>query len=186
MIKGLLQQNDHPPILLFYGNRRKEDIIFLDSVLSASNEKEHFDVQLYLTKPKSWLGLINRESIKHTPGRIQCLDVIQAVYERGLTLKDVEIYICGPTGLNTELKSELLASGCPEEHIRIEHFITKKKDADTSDKTAQLEVVLAKQTIHIECGYQQSILEALLDKGFDPPHSCTSGACCTCMALLVV
>ena len=30
----------------------------------------------------------------------------------------------------------------------------------------------------------QTILETLLDAGYDPPYSCTSGVCTTCMAKL--
>lgn len=31
----------------------------------------------------------------------------------------------------------------------------------------------------------QTILETLLDAGYDPPYSCTSGVCTTCMAKLL-
>ena len=31
---------------------------------------------------------------------------------------------------------------------------------------------------------EQSILQTLLDEGYDPPFSCTSGVCTTCMAKL--
>lgn len=31
----------------------------------------------------------------------------------------------------------------------------------------------------------KTVLESLLDAGYDPPHSCTSGVCTTCMAKLI-
>jgi ring-1,2-phenylacetyl-CoA epoxidase subunit PaaE len=38
---------------------------------------------------------------------------------------------------------------------------------------------------HIELEItDQTILESLLDAGYDPPYSCTSGVCTTCMAKL--
>lgn len=49
---------------------------------------------------------------------------------------------------------------------------------------AKVKVILDGQTVEIETGSKR-ILEALLDEGYDPPFSCTSGVCTTCMAKLL-
>ncbi|MBX2815594.1 MAG: 2Fe-2S iron-sulfur cluster binding domain-containing protein [Saprospiraceae bacterium] len=49
---------------------------------------------------------------------------------------------------------------------------------------AKATIILDGQTIEIETG-GKAILETLLDSGHEPPFSCTSGVCTTCMAKLL-
>ena len=49
----------------------------------------------------------------------------------------------------------------------------------------KLKANLDGEMIEIEVGENESILDALLNAGFDPPFSCQSAACATCMAKLV-
>ena len=49
---------------------------------------------------------------------------------------------------------------------------------------AQLQVQLDGKNIQIQCQAGESILEALLREGHNPPYSCTEGACMACMGTL--
>ena len=50
---------------------------------------------------------------------------------------------------------------------------------------AKLIAHLDDERIEIEIDENTSILEALISEGFDPPYSCQSAACATCMAKIV-
>lgn len=45
-------------------------------------------------------------------------------------------------------------------------------------------IILDGNRIDLEIN-DQTILETLLEAGYDPPYSCTSGVCTTCMAKLM-
>ena len=47
-----------------------------------------------------------------------------------------------------------------------------------------LKVKLHGEEFEVELPPDQTILETLIDEGYDPPHSCTAGSCSTCMAKL--
>jgi ring-1,2-phenylacetyl-CoA epoxidase subunit PaaE len=47
-----------------------------------------------------------------------------------------------------------------------------------------LRVQLDGETFEIKLHEGKTILESLLDEGYDPPFSCTAGNCSTCMAHL--
>lgn len=49
--------------------------------------------------------------------------------------------------------------------------------------TCQAKIRLDKKDIEIEIK-EETILQTLIDAGYDPPFSCTSGVCTTCMAKL--
>ena len=41
------------------------------------------------------------------------------------------------------------------------------------------------EEIEFKTDRSETILEKLLDEGYDPPYSCTGGSCATCIAKLV-
>ncbi len=49
--------------------------------------------------------------------------------------------------------------------------------------TSKATITLDGEQIELEVN-QDSILQTLIDEGYDPPFSCTSGVCTTCMAKL--
>ncbi len=50
-------------------------------------------------------------------------------------------------------------------------------------KSCKATIRLDGQTVELEIT-NRTILQTLLDEGYDPPFSCTSGVCTTCMAKL--
>lgn len=49
----------------------------------------------------------------------------------------------------------------------------------------QVKIKLYSEDIYISVDNEETILEALIDKGYEPPFSCQVGACGTCIAKLV-
>ncbi len=44
---------------------------------------------------------------------------------------------------------------------------------------------LEDEVVEMEMNPKQTVLESLMDEGYDPPYSCQAGSCSTCMAKLV-
>jgi vanillate O-demethylase ferredoxin subunit len=92
----------------------------------------------------------------------------------GAAPADAHLYCCGPTGMLEAF--ERAAEKRPREQVHVEYFSAKEDAARAGGFT----VVLAKtnRTVFVEEG--RTILEALLDAGMDPAHSCMEGVCGTC------
>lgn len=69
----------------------------------------------------------------------------------------------------------------PEDAIIIGPGTETDTKTDT-DKGKLLQVTLDGENIELQVDGQQSILECLIDKGYNPPYSCMEGACLTCLA----
>lgn len=59
-------------------------------------------------------------------------------------------------------------------------IIGEKKESGT-EKCEKLLVTLYGETFEIPYTTQESIIEVLLDEGFNPPYSCLEGNCMACM-----
>ena len=78
-------------------------------------------------------------------------------------------------------ESTLTGMDIPKEQISREYFST---DTDTVSRgnDAMVTINLDKETHHIDVTSEETILEAALRNNLDPPYSCTSGACSSCLA----
>ncbi|MDB5281921.1 MAG: ferredoxin, partial [Bacteroidota bacterium] len=85
-----------------------------------------------------------------------------------------------------------------KEQIHIEYFTARadedKKAADVGSVTQGAQPFTGKTKVKIiydgnerefEVSEKETILEAALDAGLDPPYSCMVAACCTCRAKLI-
>ena len=73
-------------------------------------------------------------------------------------------------------------------HIHREYFTsgdsgaTKAAVADTDGEKSTVEVTLEGETVTLQVGAGQTILDVAQDAGVDVPFSCQGGVCSTCMA----
>ncbi|NIR92702.1 MAG: 2Fe-2S iron-sulfur cluster binding domain-containing protein, partial [Gammaproteobacteria bacterium] len=51
--------------------------------------------------------------------------------------------------------------------------------------SSNVKVILNGQEIALEVTPDKTILDTLIDNDYDPPYSCTSGACSTCVAKVI-
>lgn len=84
------------------------------------------------------------------------------------------LYCCGPTGMLEAF--ERATAMRPKEQVHVEYFSAKEAPARSGGFT----VVLAQsnRSVFVENG--KTILEALLEAGTNPAHSCMEGVCGTC------
>ncbi len=195
IIKTTLEQEPLSSVYLLYGNRNEEGIIFRQKLDDLhKTHRNQFFVEYVLSQPKkektgglsgifkkakpTWAGktgridatCINTFLDSHLPG-----EGIEAVY-----------FLCGPGGLINTAKQALAARGVTDKQILEEYFTTTQLSEAEAAKMgtdgAIARVHLDGQSIELQIPKGKTILDALLALKYDPPYSCTSGSCSTCMA----
>ncbi|MFK7936155.1 MAG: 2Fe-2S iron-sulfur cluster-binding protein [Saprospiraceae bacterium] len=196
ILKTILEEEPMSKIYLFYGNRDEDSIIFKDGLDSL--EKKYAG-QLFVTHVLSQPKLEKASGIfsafkkgkptwKGKVGRIDAVSAAKFLEENPARTTQVEYFICGPGGMIDAVEQTLLNRQIKDKKIHTERFTTNKSAAATADALAEdtgnatAIVTLDKKQITVEVPAGKTILDALIDAKVDPPYSCTSGACSTCMA----
>ena len=107
-------------------------------------------------------------------------------------------YLCGPKDYMTMISQHLLKLGVNKTSIHTEDFkvapirgpkpdedsIIFNADNSESGEPKTLKAILNEEQVEIPLNREKSLLEQLIDQGYNPPFSCASGSCMTCMAKL--
>ena len=96
-----------------------------------------------------------------------------------------EYYICGPGGMNIEVRKTLLGLQIPKELIHIEQFVGNIEEMNSTIKAvdnAQMTVILNGQTQKLTILNGKTILQTLKEANTNPPFSCENGVCASCIA----
>lgn len=195
IIKTTLEQEPLSSVYLLYGNRNEEGIIFRQKLNELQNNyQDQFFVEHVLSQPKKekagGLGGIFKKA-KPTwtgkTGRIDATLINNFLGDHPPAMGVESVYfLCGPGGLIDTAKQVLAARGVEDKHILEEYFTsTQLSEAEASQMGtdgARARVHLDGQSIELQIPKGKTILDALLALKYDPPYSCTSGSCSTCMA----
>ncbi|NVO86018.1 ferredoxin--NADP reductase [Hymenobacter terrestris] len=193
MLKAILSDEPKSHVLLIYGNRNEESVIFADQLRQLEQQYAgRFQIEHVFSQP-----LRPSAEHKHT-GRLNRTTLLRILEQRHqFPAAQAEYFLCGPDGLMLEAQSALELLGVPAARVRRESFVAA---ADTAEAAAQSgghgDVSAAADdeqsnsrnvTIHYEgAEYQfevspdQTILEAALDQDIDLPYSCQAGLCTAC------
>lgn len=194
IIKTTLEQEPQSTIFLYYGNRNEASIIFKDQLAALSKRYEgqllveHILSQPKLEKQGGLGGFFKKAKPSWTgkTGRIDSAKVKTYLEENPIRGKSAEYLICGPAGLITGVESTLKANGVNEKSIHREYFTAPDSEGENGTVAAvdgaTVKATLEGKEIMVTVPAGKNILDVLLDNNFDPPYSCTSGACSTCMA----
>ena len=178
---------------LLYGNRNENSIIFKQELEAMQADYAgQFSVDHILSQPAKrkagGLGGMFGKKVTDWNGRIGRIDVQEL--ERYLSEREARTdakayYICGPGAMIDTVEKALLRKGIPADQIHTERFVVAEVAA--ADKIqgvsdGAVKVTLDGQVIELDVASDKTILEALVDAGHNPPYSCTSGACSTCIA----
>jgi ring-1,2-phenylacetyl-CoA epoxidase subunit PaaE len=100
--------------------------------------------------------------------------------------KNAEYFICGPGQMIDTVEQALMGTGVDKTRIHTERFVsasdTKTGATPASASGATVIATLNGEPLTFEVPKGKSILTAMIDLKMEPPYSCTSGACSTCMA----
>ncbi|HTR12999.1 MAG TPA: 2Fe-2S iron-sulfur cluster-binding protein [Roseiarcus sp.] len=187
IIRSALAANEGARATLVYGNRTTQSIMFR-SALDEMKDR--------------WLGrlaifhVLSRESqeIAVLDGRIDAAKV--AVFACTIAKpEDVDAYfLCGPLGMIEAARAALIAAGADPKRLKAELFTTDGAAAPAprpaSPQVAhqggiQVDCVLEGRARRIDVAPGGLIIEAAHAQGFEIPHSCRGGMCCTCRCKLL-
>lgn len=193
ILKTVLAVEPQSSVILAYANRDESSIIFNRALADLEAQyPERLKIVHILSQPSAtWSGLRGRID-KRVAGEL---------LERyvGPDTPDTEYMVCGPSGLMEQVQLALGERGIPTERLHREYFdaplpgpgaaesiISGESSESEGDASIPHEVTLimygARQAITVQP--DQSVLEAAIDAGADPPFACQVGACCTCRAKL--
>lgn len=190
MLKAVLAQEPQSHVLLIYGNRNENTVIFKQQLadLEAGSrgrlQVEHvYSQPLHATGPHQHTGRLNRTTILRIMEQRHQFPAPQAEY-----------YICGPEGLMAEAQAALELLEVPGSRIRRESFVAAADAAEAGDAHGDSlaganDGPVTERTVTIN--YEGSeyklvvpakttILDAALDQDIDLPYSCQAGVCTAC------
>ncbi len=201
ILKSILEGEPMSAVFLLYGSRNEESIIFrdeLDRLTDRYNGQLH--VEHILSQPKKeggggLLGMFKKSTSnwQGKTGRIAPLAAnvfLDDNMARGPE-DDCMYYVCGPGSMADDVKATLLARGIPAKLIQTEYFVNANHvpgdiaDAGAANTGKRIIVHLKGQRIELAVPEGATILDVLVKEKYDPPYSCTAGACSTCMAKVI-
>jgi len=183
ILKSVLIASTNSAVKLFYGNANQDTILFKKELDDLQNQyRERLQVVHTLSNPNVWSTW---KQWKGRNGRIDAEAVEWFITNYPPIAQTTEYYICGPGAMNVGVRNTLLGLQIPKEQIHIEQFGGKIEATNTSIEAidnAQLLVTLNGQTHQMVIPKGKTILEVLKATGANPPYSCESGVCGTCIA----
>lgn len=93
----------------------------------------------------------------------------------GLSAAD-HIYFCGPTPMIDAILAMAEKQGWPRNQVHFELF--NAPDAEEGDQAFEVELAQSGKTLTVPA--DKSILDVLIDEGFDPLYDCKRGECGVC------
>ena len=200
ILKTILEEEPLSSVFLLFGNRDEGSIIFYRQLEELSVRfadqliVEHVLSQPRREKARGLAGIFSK-GVVNWEGRVGRIDeamVTRFLQEHPSRSPAAEYFICGPGSMIENTKNALLKLGIAQKNIHAEYFISglprmkaPLNDGAKAKAETSVKVVLDGQEISIGVPEDKSILDALLDEGYDPPYSCTAGACSTCMAKIL-
>lgn len=195
MISSILENEPKSSCFLLYGNKNEDSIIFKDALDQLeSSYSGQLKVMHTLSQPKKEKesgikGIFGKKKMawKGSIGRIDQSKLEALLESKSPAIADTQFYLCGPAALIDNMKHVIDQLGYDSKDVHQEYF-TAAKDTAASETTAdtggegEIKVILNGKEISLQVPAGQTILDALVDLGADPPYSCTSGACSTCVA----
>lgn len=182
ILKTVMETSLAKNVTLIFSIRSPESFIYQKELEELQKKfKDKLKIQLVISKKE---GRLDSEKLS----RIL----------KNFDLENSLFYLCGPKDYMGMISKNLLDSKVPQENINTEDFKVvpirgPKPDKNSIFFTAKageegepenLKALLDGQTLEISLNREKSLLEQLIDQGHNPPFSCTSGSCMTCMAQL--
>lgn len=183
--KSILSKSPDVKLTLLYANRNWNDVIFADTIeASVRQHKERMSVFHALSQPNEENPVLAGNLIEGRLSKLVIKKLLKQIVAEALA--DTHFFICGPSGLMQLYLETLKGLQVPETNIFLERFTEDKPNEQLNlpDTTHEVLLHFYEQTHWLEVPPGKTILTAGLDNGIPLPHSCKSGTCGTCAALL--
>lgn len=163
------------PVTIVYANRGRDAVIF-DELLDrlAAEHAGRLRVHHHLDSESGFMDAA-------------------AVTGFAAAAPDADFYICGPTPFMDLVESTLLAGGVGPDRIFIERFASAAQTSlpavsatpETGTEVPEtVTIVMKGKKTPVKYQPGDTLLETARRGGLNPPFSCESGSCATCMAML--
>jgi ring-1,2-phenylacetyl-CoA epoxidase subunit PaaE len=190
LVTTILQTRPQSRVVLFYGNRTVDSIIFREALDALKNLfLDRFELHHILSAEQQEAPLFN--------GRIdadKCTAFARVFFDPAAVRR---FFLCGPEQMIFTVRDSLLALGVDDRRISYELFTTPGSMEHARIKLTHVPMVDPQKTCHVTIRLDgdttefslayggQSILDAAAAAGRDVPYSCKGGVCCTCKAMLL-
>ena len=192
--KNILHNEANTRLFLFYGNRDKENIAFLDELSHLQEEyPERFHAFFFFSRDKAknqmFQGRLDAKKVSLIINQI--LDIDDEDEESTIWDATDEVLICGPGDMIKSIANACYQHGIRKKNIHFELF--EEFNEDIYEIEEELPVVndiqvkfklFGKEYEHHIPSNETRILNSLLEAGYDIPYSCKSGICGSCRCAL--
>jgi len=195
ILKSVLEEEPKSSVYLLYGNRNEDSIMFKEE-LDALEKRYAGQLKVIhtLSKPKvrkegGFFGLFAKKVVdwQGMKGRIDGRTAKEIISKYRDENRGIESFLCGPVGMMQTVEDTLKSMGVDEDNIHIEWFTspnTVGEGKSIEGSGAKATVVMNGKEIELSLLPNETILDGLLRIDEDPPYSCMSGACSTCVCKL--
>ena len=182
IVRSLLAAHPQACATLFFGNRTMSSIMFRSALEELKDRHlDRFSVFHVLSRESQDIDILN--------GRLD--GKLIALFARTVAPpNDIDGYfLCGPFGMIEDGRAALIATGVEPSRIKAELFSTDGAPAPAPRPApmpaphqggVEVDCVFEGRTHRIAVEPGALIIEAAHDQGFEIPHSCRGGMCCTC------
>lgn len=199
IIKTVLEAEPMSAVFLLYGSRNEENIIFRDALDQLSmryNGQLHVEYVLSQLKKEGGIFGMFKKSTSNWQGRTGRISAkmvngfLDEQMPRGPE-QDCQYFVCGPGSMTDTVKNAILGRGIQSKQIHTEHFVNANHipgefvSDPAGTRGRRVVVHLRGERIEIDVPQGATILDVLVKENYDPPYSCTAGACATCMGKLL-
>lgn len=188
LIKSILEEEPKSRVYLLYGNRTIDEVIFKTALDELQHNHEgQLHVHYTYSQQDKKGGLFSSVFGKSNPsqGRID-RKKIDWLWDTYSPKQSSNLYfICGPGDMIDMSVAHLKSKSVPSSEIFQERFFAEALEVSDSPEgasAAQLVATMDGNTVEVPLEAGETIVEALQRAGYDPPYSCLSGTCATCMA----
>ncbi|MNY11805.1 3-ketosteroid-9-alpha-hydroxylase reductase subunit [compost metagenome] len=184
--KSLLSKSADVQLTLIYANRNWYDVIFTDAIEALTLQyKDRLTVFHALSQHDGSKLVFAGTLIEDRLSRL----LVKKLLKRSTAGKQsgTQYFICGPSGLMKIYQDVLKSLQVPETEIFMERFTEDDEPVEQLNLpqvTHEVLVHFYEQTHLIEIPPATSLLNAALKEGISFGHSCKSGTCGSCVALL--
>ena len=196
LIKTALEEEPKSNCYLCYGNRNESSIIFKEELEGLQKKYSgqlfirHILSRPHKEKQGGLKGIFSKgkESWKGWKGRVDRKRTDEFLDENKCVHKEQQYFICGPGAMIDTIVDHLEQKNISNEFIHTERFIASGQPqipTNGSLESSWVKVHLSGKEFQINVSPDKTILDVLIDEKYDPPYSCTSGACSTCVAKLI-
>jgi ring-1,2-phenylacetyl-CoA epoxidase subunit PaaE len=196
ILKSVLEEEPKSQVCMYYGNKSEDSIMFkteldqLEKRYSGQLKVVHTLTQPKVRKEGGVFGLFAKKITDWTgmKGRIDARTIKEIVNENRRGTTAVECFMCGPQGMMRTAEDTLKGMGVEEKNIHVEWFLPEEdlnKTSSIEGSGAKATVKMNGKKIELNLLPNESILDGLLRIDEDPPYSCMSGACSTCVCKLI-